>query len=367
MINPRSLSKIAGRLLQHPVSPYYEAAVRAEVEKICAENGLKFRRDEYGNVLVRLKTASGRRPFVLAAHMDHPGFEIVRRLSANRWQARFLGGVPDQYFKKGVPVRLMPGSVPASLMGGTREALELKAARAANADPKFAVWELEDFSVREGKIHARACDDTIGVAAILATLIELKRCGAKVDVIGLISRAEEVGFHGALTVMASKQLPKNSLVISLETSRELAPAKMGEGVIIRVGDKTSIFDPRATRFLAEVCANLKRQNGAFKYQRALMYGGTCEATAFQEFGYQTAAVCVALGNYHNCGDRDRIRAEYIDVGDACSMVELLIAAAGQLAEFETLTGKLNARLNEMLREARRRLKRNQPQVIKGLA
>src|SRR5579871_3916212 len=131
MINPRSLSKIAGRLLQHPASPYYEAEVRGEVEKICAENGLKFRRDEYGNVLVRLKTGSGKRPFVLAAHMDHPGFEIVKQLSANRWEARFLGGVPDQYFKKGVPVRLMPGATPAVLMGGTREALELKVKRPA--------------------------------------------------------------------------------------------------------------------------------------------------------------------------------------------------------------------------------------------
>jgi endoglucanase len=252
MINPKHLTKIAGRLLRHPASPYYENEVRSEVEAICAENGLKFKRDEYGNGLVRLKTAGGHRPCVLAAHMDHPRFEVTGKLPGNRWKARFLGGVPDQYFKKGVPVRLMPGAVPARLMGGTREALELKAARATDACPRFAVWELEDFSVRDGRIHARACDDTIGVAAILATLIELKRIGAKVDVIGLISRAEEVGFHGALTVMASKQLPKDSLVISLETSRELAPAKMGEGVIIRVGDKTSIFDTQDTWFLAEV-------------------------------------------------------------------------------------------------------------------
>ena len=41
-----------------------------------------------------------------------------------------------------------------------------------------------------------------------------------------------------------------------------------------------------------------------------MSGGTCEATAYQEFGFQTAAVCVALGNYHNCGPRNRIAAEF---------------------------------------------------------
>jgi hypothetical protein len=37
----------------------------------------------------------------------------------------------------------------------------------------------------------------------------------------------------------------------LETSRELPGVKMGGGVILRVGDKASIFDSEATRFLAE--------------------------------------------------------------------------------------------------------------------
>src|SRR5256885_5186875 len=51
---------------------------------------------------------------------------------------------------------------------------------------------------------------------------------AKVNVLGLISRAEEVGFRGALAAAAGKQLPARSLVISLETSRELPGVNMGE-------------------------------------------------------------------------------------------------------------------------------------------
>src|SRR6185295_15601887 len=105
-------------------------------------------------------------------------------------------------------------------------------------------------AIRRGQIHGRACDDLGGVAAILATLIELKRRRARVNVIGVISRAEEVGFLGAMAVAAAKELPKNSLVVSLETSRELPGVKMGEGVILRVGDRTSIFDSAGMRFLA---------------------------------------------------------------------------------------------------------------------
>ena len=86
-------SKLAGRLMRHPAAPFHEHAVRREVEDICGEHGLPFKRDKYGNVIVRLRTAPKVQPFVLAAHMDHPGFEIVRPLSAKSWLARFLGGL----------------------------------------------------------------------------------------------------------------------------------------------------------------------------------------------------------------------------------------------------------------------------------
>jgi putative aminopeptidase FrvX len=357
-MNPKTFTQIAGRLLRCPVAPYHESAARAEVQKICAENDLVCRRDPFGNVLIRLQTAPKQRPFVLAAHMDHPGFEIVRSLPGGRWLGRFLGGVPDNYFKKGVRLRLMPGSAPAKLgkrTGGERE-FEIQPLASIKAAPQFAVWELEDYAVRRGHMHARACDDLAGVASILATMIALKQSRARVNVIGVISRAEEIGFLGALAVAASGQLPRNSLIISLETSRELPPVKMGQGVIIRVGDRTSIFDSQATRFLQEVAAGLNRQKKSFQFQRALMYGGTCEATAYQEFGFQTAAVCVALGNYHNCGPKNKIAAEYVSIVDGCGMTDLLVAAAGQMSNFTRLTGKLPARLGQLLRESRKRLR-----------
>lgn len=349
-------TKIAGRLMRHPSVPFHEHAVRAEVEAICRENKLEFKRDNFGNVIVRLRTATTR-PFVLAAHMDHPGFEIIKKLSAKSWLAKFLGGVPDEYFRAGVPVRLMPQSAAAKLgrRPGKAKEFELHAKQVVNGTPEFAVWELEDFAVRDGQIHGRGCDDLIGVASILATLIELKRSRARVHVIGVIARAEEIGFLGAMAVAVGSALPKNSLVVSLETSRELPGVKMERGVILRVGDRTSIFDSEAMRFLAEIAAGLKKKNKKFQFQRALMSGGTCEATAYQEFGFQTAAVCVALGNYHNCAPNKRIAAEFVSLADALTMVELLAAAARQMPQMPKLIGKLPKRLQTMLREAQPRL------------
>lgn len=365
-------SSIAQRLMSNPASPYHEAGVQAAVEAICSEHGLAYGRDKFGNILVRLKTAPRQRPVVLAAHMDHPGFEVIRQLTPNTWEARFLGGVGDAYFKPGVKLRLMPGGVPAKLgkrIGENKE-FEIVSAKGKDAPRfvvetgkgaeakdgfRFAVWELEDFEVADGRITGRACDDLIGVASILATLIELKSKKAKTHVIGVISRAEEVGFHGALTVAAGTLLPKNSLVISLETSRELPPIKMGQGVIVRVGDKASTFDSVATRYLVEVATAQQQKQTGFQFQRALMFGGTCEATAYQEFGFQTTAVCVALGNYHNCAPKDRIGAEFVSETDALGMVDLLVAAAIEMPNFKALVGKLPSRINNLLKEARKRL------------
>jgi hypothetical protein len=85
-------------------------------------------------------------------------------------------------------------------------------------------------------------------------------------------------------------------------------------------------------------------------------GGTCEATAYQEFGYQTTAVCITLGNYRNCGEAHRIKAEFVSVSDACCMVDLLVAAAKQMSNYEQLISKLPVRLKQLGREAERLLR-----------
>lgn len=354
-----SVTEIAERLMRQPAAPYHELGPRVVAETICAEYGLAVRRDDFGNLLITYATAPKLRPFVLAAHLDHPGFEIIKKLGPRCYAAAFLGGVPKPYFQPGVPLRLLPGSETATLgkalSGEMRFVIETKTA--LKTTPEFAVWELTDFAVRGGRIHGRACDDLIGCAVILQTLIALKRAKAKAHVIGVLARAEEVGFHGALMVASKKVLPADSLVISLETSRELPPVKQGQGVIIRVGDRSSVFDSTATRFLTEVANEIQAQDKTFLYQRALMSGGSCEGTAYQEYGFTTAAVCVALGNYHNCGAGQKIAAEHVNEADAASMARLLTTAAQAMPRYAQLTGKLKGRLKKLLKEAQARARK----------
>lgn len=354
-MNANEFCRLAGRLQRLPTAPYHEHRVREEVERVCREHRLACRRDAYGNLLVQYSPSPGLRPLVLAAHLDHPGFELVEQVSAVSWRARFRGTVPLEYFRPGVKVRLQPGDEAARLAGALpgEKMYLLKSSRAPRQAPAFAVWDLEAFRVAAGRITARACDDLIGVAAALATLLRLRRARARVNVIAALSRAEEVGFHGALALAGSGKLPRRSTVISLETSRELPGVAMGAGVILRVGDRASIFNSDATRFLAEVAADTRRRR--FRFQRALMSGGTCEATAYQEAGYQSAAVCVALGNYHNAGPNHQVRAEYVSVADCMNMVTLLEQAARQVGQYRSLTNRLRVRLRKLGVEARREL------------
>src|SRR5258708_36328046 len=108
--------RLAGRLMGCPAAPYHEAGPRAAAEEICAQHGLECERDDYGNLLVRLQTDPRPRPLVLAAHLDHPGFEIILPISAARGLARILRGVHDSVFRRGLPLPLKPGAIPAVLV-----------------------------------------------------------------------------------------------------------------------------------------------------------------------------------------------------------------------------------------------------------
>lgn len=359
------LPEIAERLMGCPAAPYHEELVAAEAARICDENGLVREMDQWGNLIVwcdrKQNTNQGRAPIVLAAHMDHPGFVIREQVDARTVIGRFLGGVGDSYFVNGTRVVLMPGRVGATLgrrLNEKERDFEIRAQKDLSEVPRFAVWDLPEFESRKGILRGRVCDDLIGVATILSVLISLKGTSAGRNVMGVLSRAEEVGFQGALALAESKCLPRESLIISLETSRELPSVKMGEGVIIRVGDRSSIFDSDATRFLSEVAGDLQKGEKSFGFQRALMSGGTCEATAYQEYGYRCGAVCVALGNYHNCGANNKIRAEFVSGSDAISMERLLVECARVWPRYKELVGRLPKRLARLAAEGRKELSKN---------
>jgi len=95
----------------------------------------------------------------------------------------------------------------------------------------------------------------------------------------------------------------------------------------------------------------------FAYQRALMPGGTCEATVYDAYGFTAASVCVALGNYHNMdAARKRIGPEYIDLADWRGMVKLFVRLARQGHAFEPVNVPLRERLQKRFEKLKPLLK-----------
>lgn len=285
-MEPSPLLSMMEQLMRQPTAPFHEHAIRSEILSVLSTfPSVEVHTDGFGNVLARYARQRAPSPVVFCAHMDHPAY-----VGEN-----FLGGVPKSFLDTGHPVR--------------------------NFGP-FSMWDLTEFELRDGRVHSRACDDLVGCAVMLSTLERLEREAAQTAVSMLFTRAEEVGLLGAVYAARSGVFPAGTTFISLETSAERPPAEMHKGVIVRVGDKTSVFDSQLVAGLTALA-----QAKQIPFQRCLMPGGTCEATAFRLYGHKAAGLCVALGNYHNCAPSGSIDAEYVSFADAEAMLQLCLAVA----------------------------------------
>jgi len=342
-----------------PTATGCEDRVVAWVERWARRRDLTIDLDVWGNLMLR-RTGVRRtpNPLVLAAHLDHPAFVVTavdgpaeEGGAAGRCtvEAEFRGGVGDAYFE-GAKVRLwragprntagVPGRVAAlrpadPAVPGSFKTATLAFARPPKASPgDFATWDLGGSVVRGGTLHAPVCDNLAGLAAGLAAFgALLKQDGAGNvrgrDVRLLCTRAEEVGFVGAVGAVKSGLLPAGARVVVLENSKASDHAPQGAGPVVRVGDATSTFDPELTAAVARAARSVSSVDPDFRWQRKLMTGGTCEASAYAVFGLAATCVCLPLGNYHNMDlAKGRVAREFIALDDLHGMVRLLAALAG---------------------------------------
>ncbi len=341
--------------------------------------------DRFGNLLLKSAGARSRKPIFFTAHMDHPAFVVIEQVGPRSLLAEFRGGVDDRYFP-GSRVRLhldeqdsRPGRVvrlePARKGAADKLAL-IELAKPAVAEPgDILTWNLPAPRVVRGRLRAPACDDLAGVAAAIAAFEILNKAHAKQsrpgtpDVRVLLTRAEEVGFIGAIAACKSGIIPKAARLVALETSKTFPDSPIGAGPIVRVGDRTSSFDPDLTYRIAQLAQHIQQQDPNFNWQRKLMPGGTCEATAYQTLGYTATCLCLPLGNYHNMNaDADdkpsrtsgkqikktsggSIDSEVISLADYHGLIRLLIEV-GRSLDRRSVSPPLKDRLNQLFAHRR---------------
>jgi putative aminopeptidase FrvX len=353
---------LAADLLQSvcsiPTAPFAEGRVAEFVRKfVSRRQNLSLKEDRFGNLLIELKSRRNLPRWVFTAHMDHPGFVAKKMLDGNRLQAVFRGWVKVE-FARGARVVFYDDRgeargtvVEATVLDYDQRAVPDTVIVCVNRPVARGSPGMFDQGVgryREGKFYSRACDDLGGAAACLEMIDRLSRARRPVPspVAVLLTRAEEEGFIGCIAACKHQTLlRKSDRVIAIECSSRQPVAPQGDGVIIRVGDRASVFNSALTYFLGQQAEELKKKDRQFRYQRALMPGGVCEATVYDVFGYTAASLCVALGNYHNMDvKRGKIGPEYIDAGDWRNMVKLFVHLAENGHRFKPGHGDLRKRV-----------------------
>jgi endoglucanase len=357
-------------IVSRPTAPYQEERVAAQVIAYLREWEVPFSLDDAGNIIARYQHGAAMRPLILMAHMDHPAFSIVERGGPRGadWTARLQGGVGTAYFEQPVPARLYPrawgvdgAGVAARIIGYTRDQgasatmlhLQTDDPAAPIEAGDFGTWDLPDFALRDGFIHARVLDDLVGCATMLLVLQQAAQAGWEADLYAVFTRAEEVGLVGAWAVLQSGALPRDSYLVSLEASPALPGALQGEGPVIRVGDRVTTFSQEAELALKAAAYRLGASvwrpervrlpaEARVRVQRQLMSGGMCEASAAVMLGYQATGLALPLANYHNQGPGSALAPEIIHADDFLTGVALLQEATQMLPELDKIRSRHHA-------------------------
>ncbi|OGW60983.1 MAG: hypothetical protein A2V83_06990 [Nitrospirae bacterium RBG_16_64_22] len=327
MPRPRLSGKQRALLLEivsQPTAPFREHRVAAVATRTLEEARVPFFEDPAGNIVVgvpsrpayaRLVREKSREPVrFFMAHMDHPGFHGLSWIAADRLKVKWHGASPVARLI-GAPVWI--AAVDGNEVGGRIAAV--KPARSGRGiDTAEISVDSEPFPRRDAKtafggfrfkspvwtignrVYARAADDLIGVFTLVWTAIDVfsPRKRSSPPFVGLLTRAEEVGFIGAIAHFERGWLARAGrpiVCVSLETSRALPGAEIGRGPVVRLGDRQTVFNPGETAVLSTVAEKTLGKN----HQRRIMDAGTCEAAAALAFGFSAVGISVPLGNYHN--------------------------------------------------------------------
>jgi len=372
LLEVTSLPTAAGR--EDRVIGFIERWVAARAKRVVLA------RDRFGNLTVAqhgflaacakgLKAGTG--PVMITAHLDHPAFVVTAVRTKGKGgkstvelDLEFRGGVHDPYFKgamlevfdrtatKGFDAKILsldgktdPATKPFKTV--VAKLLKPSAAKAVAAG-SIARWKFPKAEIKKGIVHTHACDDLAAVAAALAAFDGISRDASLAHLALLFTRSEEIGFIGAIGAARDGTVPKGARLVCLENSRSFPhDSPIGAGPIVRVGDRLSVFTPELTNRIGDLAAAHATDHAAFRYQRKLMPGGACEATAFAAYGIASTCLCLPLGNYHNMEEIDlvlagkkkpRVGREFISSNDYHWLVELLEVVARRLDDAKIASG-----------------------------
>lgn len=335
-LDPDEVLAVVRRIAAPPTASYHEWGVLDAIRSELEPAGIPTKTDPFGQLHARVSAGAAKRALVFAAHTDHPAFEIVEA-SGKTGKARVLGGFRQRVFPSGVAVTVHDDAGSASFAATLSEPVadieplhnSTTVCRIRAEKPlaigQFAVLDLPSADVSGDEIRMRAADDLAGCALIVSMLLALRNEREPHDVHAIFTRAEETGLYGARLAAEDALLPRDAYVVSVEASRALPGAEAGRGIVVRAGDFHNTFSNEAERYLRVARERLAERGIAT--QRALLVGGTCEASSFVRLGWTATGIALPNINYHNAAPDGRFAPEIVRLGDLLSGISLGVEAA----------------------------------------
>ncbi len=329
---PSKNDELLKKILSQPTAPFREKHVISCVLQELKEGKVPHFQDPIGNIVIgasskkdyfRLIQDQSRKNHkeplrLFMAHMDHPGFLGVRWTGERLLEVQWQGGSPVEHTEgasvwlgdtegwaghgllKDIKFRPSGKAIASATVEILKQERKIKDPTSLFGGFRFraSCWEEGDL------LYTKAADDLVGSFSIISLALELFKKGKarskKLPFLAILTRAEEVGFIGAIGHFELgwlKSARRPLICISLETSRTLPGAEIGKGPVVRLGDKSTVFDPSPLRILLDLAQSVLPD----RHQKRVMDGGTCEATAAVAYGIPAIGISIPLGNYHNQG------------------------------------------------------------------
>jgi endoglucanase len=335
-LDPDAVLALLRRVAQPATAPYHEWAVLDAIRGELERGGISTKTDSFGQVHARVTAGAAKRALIFAAHTDHPAFEVIEA-SGKAGKARVLGGFRQRVFPPAVAVTVHDDrggasfaatlSDPVSDIDPLHNSTTVCRIRAEKplAVGQFAVLDLPAAEVSGDEVRMRAADDLAGCALIVSVLLALHDETGAHDVHAIFTRAEETGLYGARLAAEDGLLPRDAYVVSVEASRALPGAEAGRGVVVRAGDFHNTFSNEAERYLRVARERLAERG--IPTQRALLVGGTCEASSFVRLGWTATGIALPNVNYHNAASDGGFAPEIVRLTDLLSGIALGVEAA----------------------------------------
>ena len=308
----------------------YESQVRSVVREEIEAYVDEVRVDAMGNLIARKgKVEPDGLKLMLAAHIDEIGV-MVTQVDENGF-VRFttLGGVRP-YYCIGGRVRFLNGTAGVISLEPmddatklpTFEQLYIDLGLTSNVDAPVNIGDVATFDRPfldlGNRLVAKALDDRIGAAVLIATLHQLKSTPHQLYFV--FSVQEEVGVRGATTAAFGID-PDLGLAVDVtktgdtpQRTKVRMEVSLGKGPAIKVRDGGMLADRRVVDWMVRAAEKL-----GLPYQMEILEAGSTDARAMQltRAGVRAGCLSIPCRYVHS-------PSEMVDLSDVQHAVQLLV-------------------------------------------